>query len=746
MNKIKAYHPALMKSNYACFGFQNTFIRWIIIFTMLLSIPEMSWGQQQQEKIDSLKTLLEKTNIDTKKIPLFLQLASCYDTLEQNIAFSYADSAFNCAESSNDNILITNTSNEAGIIFLQSGEFAEALKYFFISLEYSNKTDDPKTNASILSNIANVYLNLGQAPEAIQYWEQSLLVNEQNIITDSIPNCIIKLSDCYQKMGQETKSIEYLIKLYKIYESKSQKTEMAEILVKIADLFINLATETPLNQNIKRKNLFNEAQLKYEQALKIRNEECDSSGIAEVLFHIGEIWYHNKDYNKALDYLLQSEKISAGLNVSDLQLIRLKRIAEIQYQLGNYKVSFQYRQQFFELHDSIFNQKVNEDLALLQKKFDSEKQKHLISLYQNQSTINQSIIDRNYILLISFIVIAIISILMGVILRIAGKQKEKANTLLAQSNHEIEMQTEEIEAQKDHLTQLNIIVKKQTEEILTQKDAIEDKNLILEKVYSDISIRNQILEEDLLLARSLQNEILPQDNILNQFFGSHMLIFLSKDQLSGDFYWVANKGKYKYIAVADCTGHGIPGAFLTNIGIHALQSALFSYQIEEPGKILTKLHELIVQSFQSHKDTSSFSINEGMDIALLRWSPSTRELVFSGARRPLIWIDESGIHEEKGKKRSIGAFSKNQDSNFPETIIDYEVNSRFYLFSDGATDQLNKHGKKFSSDVLKKLFLEHHQKSFQEQKNIILEKYNEFREQEPQTDDICILGFKLPEF
>ncbi|NLF41332.1 MAG: tetratricopeptide repeat protein, partial [Bacteroidales bacterium] len=209
MNKIKAYHPALMKSNYACFGFQNTFIRWIIIFTMLLSIPEMSWGQQQQEKIDSLKTLLEKTNIDTKKIPLFLQLASCYDTLEQNIAFSYADSAFNCAESSNDNILITNTSNEAGIIFLQSGEFAEALKYFFISLEYSNKTDDPKTNASILSNIANVYLNLGQAPEAIQYWEQSLLVNEQNIITDSIPNCIIKLSDCYQKMGQETKSIEY---------------------------------------------------------------------------------------------------------------------------------------------------------------------------------------------------------------------------------------------------------------------------------------------------------------------------------------------------------------------------------------------------------------------------------------------------------------------------------------------------------------------------------------------------------
>jgi len=745
MNKFIAFHPAITNSNDISFGFNKILLRWVVLLTMLLSTPEVSWGKDRQDKTDSLTALLNKTNTDAHKIPLLLQLASCYDDNDIDLSFSYADSALTIAESTRNNILITTTSNEAGIIFLHSGELAEALKYFFISLEYSNKTDDPKTNASILSNIAEVYFNLGQFPEAAQYWEHSFLINEQNFIADSIPNCIIKLSGCYQKMGQETKSIEYLIKLFKIYESKGQKTEMAATLVDIAGLFAHLAKKTPQNQNIKRRKLFNEAQAKYEQALEIRNEENDSSGIAEVLFHIGEIWYDNKDFSKALDYFLRSESISGGANDPGTLLKRLERIAEIQYLSGNYKSSYQYRQHFFEIHDSIFNQKVNEDIALLQKKFDSEKQKHLISLYQNQSTINENIINRNYILLISFFIIAIISIIMGIILRIAGKQKEKANTLLAQSNHEIEMQTEEIEAQKDHLAQLNEVVKKQTEEILAQKDIIEDKNLILEKVYSDITIRNQILEEDLSLARRMQNETLPQNDVLKQFLGPHMLIFLSKDQLSGDFYWVASKGKYKYIAVADCTGHGIPAAFLTNIGIHALHSALFSYQKEQPGEILTKLHELIVQSLQNHKETNSFSLNEGMDIALLRWSPNNKELVFAGARRPLIWIDGSGIHEEKGKKRSIGGFSKDQDFSFPETIIEYKENSAFYLFSDGATDQLNKHGKKFSSDFLKQLIIAHHQKSFPEQKNIILEEYYQYREQEPQTDDICILGFKLPD-
>lgn len=701
-------------------------------------------AQQNDSKADSLLLQLGEKQTDTSRVRLFLELSKHYESRESGKSLEYALQAFELSEKMDDKEIQARTNLQLGSAYLNKSDYANALKQYLASLNLYEEIKDFRGKASALSNIGTMYYYQRQIPNAISYWEQALAIEET--LSDgegNLPASYNNLAVGYYKLGEKDRSIEYFFKSYGIFEKLGNTSGMATVLNNIGGIYKEMAAELPQSQRVKRNTLFLQARNNYQKSFDLREQLGDQKGMAVVLYNLGEVHFSESDFKKALEYMLRSEALSKEAQDYFGLTTRLRRLAAVYYELGSYQNAFEYRQKFFHLHDSLFNEKVSADLAALQAQYDAEKQKHTIEMYQTDALYKQTVIKRNQTVLISSGGAIVILFLILLLLRHAEQQKKKNNEALEQSNHEIAMQTEEIMSQKDHLDKLNSAIRKQTDEIMIQRNTIEEKNLILETVFRDITERSKILESDLELARSMQNEMMPSETELHKLLGRHLLIHLSKDQLSGDFYWVASKGEYVYVAVADCTGHGIPGAFLSNLGINLLDRALFSYGLTEPGRILESLHAGVLRAFQKPEEADRFAMYEGMDIGLIRWHSVRKEIVYAGARRPLLWLDSEGFHEVKGKKMSIGGYSKADNGHFPDTHLEINPEAFVFLFSDGITDQLNALGKKLGAECIKNLLKENHSKGFEAQRTAIIEKFIAFKAEEPQTDDVCMLGFQL---
>ncbi len=283
------------------------------------------------------------------------------------------------------------------------------------------------------------------------------------------------------------------------------------------------------------------------------------------------------------------------------------------------------------------------------------------------------------------------------------------------------------------------------EEITAQKDELEDKN-------DKIAFQNEHIKSSINYARTIQRAILPQRKIFNVF--ETFIIFKPKDVVSGDFYWsslVENKTsnsfdkKMRFLAAVDCTGHGVPGAFMSMIGSSLLNQIVNEKQIYSPKEILKNLHKN-VQTALSQKETDN---NDGMDVALCRIEREDEnnvKIIFSGAKRPLIYCknNENEIQVIKGDRKSIGGVKNHRNKvYFTNKELFLTKEEKFYLTSDGYIDQNNLERKRFGTKRLLRLLKSHKTKPMTEQKNEIIAALNMWQNDEEQRDDITIIGVEI---
>lgn len=289
---------------------------------------------------------------------------------------------------------------------------------------------------------------------------------------------------------------------------------------------------------------------------------------------------------------------------------------------------------------------------------------------------------------------------------------------------------------------------------LQTKAILENKNQLLS--------RYKNLENSILYAEDMQQKILPSMELLNQHLPDNFCIYKPKDTLSGDFYWFNHLHKNNLIAVVDCVGHGIPGAMTSMIGYSFLNRAVKEFNLTHPSKILNKLHEQFVNYIPSDK---AKGFNEGMDVSLCQINKTKKELIFSGAKRPLYLIrskNKKGVEEAfssiergdyilyeiKGNSYSIDA---SKPKNYKHHKIDIEPEDKIYLFSDGFADQFGgSRNKKIGPNRFKNLLLHIQNKEMNEQKEALEKALNKWKTwlyesgiTEEQTDDILIIGIKI---
>ncbi|MDG1475719.1 MAG: SpoIIE family protein phosphatase, partial [Vicingaceae bacterium] len=262
-----------------------------------------------------------------------------------------------------------------------------------------------------------------------------------------------------------------------------------------------------------------------------------------------------------------------------------------------------------------------------------------------------------------------------------------------------------------------------------QKKIIEYQKAEVEEAHKEI-------KDSIDYAKRIQTAILPLPKRVQTYFKESFILYKPKDVVAGDFYWLEPQNKNVLFAVADCTGHGVPGAMVSVICNNALNRSVREYALTDPGEILTKTREIVIQEFEK----SDEEVKDGMDIALC--SLEGNHLKYAGAHNPLLIIREGKIIETKGNKQPIGKF----DNMLPFTTHFFELQKgdSIYAYTDGFVDQFGgEKGKKFKSRAFKELLLSVQDKAMNDQKNIIDDVFEKWRGNEGQIDDVCVMGIRI---
>ena len=282
-----------------------------------------------------------------------------------------------------------------------------------------------------------------------------------------------------------------------------------------------------------------------------------------------------------------------------------------------------------------------------------------------------------------------------------------------------------------------------------KKDLIEELKNANEKLEEKVAERtqelvfaNKRLTDSINYARKIQKSILPEERYLESLLGDAFILYKPKDIVGGDFYSIFDKGDKIILAVADCTGHGVPGAFMSILGDSLLRS-IIDYQNEcSPEKILNLLRDGLVRSLRQDNNENQ----DGMEIAIVAINKMDKKLEFAASRMSLIYFQEEKMYELQGEKKSIGGFDL-QEYSFRQKDLDIGKKTTMYLFSDGFQDQFGgENNRRIGSQKLRSLIGEIHTKPMYEQKVILetfLDDWIKTGYDQTQTDDIVVLSFRV---
>ena len=265
-----------------------------------------------------------------------------------------------------------------------------------------------------------------------------------------------------------------------------------------------------------------------------------------------------------------------------------------------------------------------------------------------------------------------------------------------------------------------------------------DARIKLQEQNDTLEIRNKYITDSIKYAKKIQTAILPTPDYFNKVLKDNFLIYRPKDIVSGDFYWVYETLEKIFIAVIDCTGHGVPGSMMSMIGNTLLNEIVSYKKFTSPAEILNELNDGVINELNKEENTETY---DGMDLGLLCIEKSSNRFTYSGAYRPLIYFYKGELFEIKGAKKSIGERKKKQ--KYTEHTIQYDSDIVIYMYTDGIVDQNNSDGIKFGTKNLKSILSNIYKVPLAEQREQLLGEMDSHQGTEVQRDDITLLGFKL---
>jgi len=348
-----------------------------------------------------------------------------------------------------------------------------------------------------------------------------------------------------------------------------------------------------------------------------------------------------------------------------------------------------------------------------------------------------------------FISICVFGFILFLFLLVMGRER---NLKSQRDNLEVKIfeRTNEISSQKQIIEEKNLRLESAYAEITEQKEVLFGRNEEIRVINSNLKIANDTLAQknrsftdSVRYAKRIQLALLPDNEILTQSFLETFTIFLPKAIVSGDMFWIEQKNNSIYIAVIDCTGHGVPGALMSIVAFNLLNQAVNEKRINEPAHILHFMN-LGINRTLKHVDEESNYLYDGMDISLCRYDMDTKTIEFSGVTQQLILLRNNELITYKSDKYPAGIYVGAPEAEFIQHSIILQTNDIIYLFTDGYHDQFGgTDRRKYLLKSFKDLLLETHSSGLEMQKNKLLHSLKEWQGVNEQVDDILIMGLKI---
>lgn len=288
-----------------------------------------------------------------------------------------------------------------------------------------------------------------------------------------------------------------------------------------------------------------------------------------------------------------------------------------------------------------------------------------------------------------------------------------------------------------------LIIRLQTRMLIRTRRLLKEKEQALELVdhqKAELEVKDKNITDSLIYAQRIQEALLPSEAYFHQHFEDSFILLKPKDIVSGDFYWIGEKGDRIFVVAADCTGHGVPGALMSVIGHEIIEKAINEDGLETASGILAVLNRALEKTFSREKNIGTI-IRDGMDVGLCIIDKKRKKLFYSGAFFPLYIIRNKALTEIKGDKIIIGM--NPEGHTYTDHEYDLQEDDIIYMFSDGYVDQFGgTDNKKFMYRRFRYLLLNIHLFPFSDQKAILEENIREWMGPNPQIDDIMVLGFR----
>ncbi|MGW8314657.1 MAG: tetratricopeptide repeat protein [Bacteroidales bacterium] len=704
----------------------------------------------QETQIDSLKTLLKTHREDTVKVDILNDMAGIQLRAKPAEAVDFATEAKYIAENLQYEMGLGTALYNLGIGYFLQGKYIDCVENLSRALQIFESKGSTSNEISALSHMGSLYYTLGDNSKTILYYRRALSVAEEMGDISHIGAIMLNIGEVYSDqeeymdsaffyyrrtlhLGESAGDMDLIgfsiIDLGEFYFQRQEYDSALYFFEKsrsvISDHVDYSVSLNYMGRIYADMNEFDKAIEYHRKALDMAKAEYSALQLSQIYLGLASTYHKKGDDRSAIKYYNQAKSLAEELGSSPELSDAYEGLASSYAELSDFKNAYNY--------SLLQNQ-----ILLSSKETDNDRTKHLLLLYssdeqnreaeietlEQQSIIEQLRNKRQRILNITSGSIGFLLLLLVAGLFHRFLYIRKTRDMINRQKNEIEAQRDEIEAQRNQLFR-------------------QQKNIT----------------DSLRYAENIQNSLLPSKAYIDRCLSEYFIIFQPRDIVSGDFYWIKEFKHHLIIIVADCTGHGVPGGFMSMLGVTLLNDLIDEKKLDRPGEILEDLRLKIKQMLtQNGKPEEQ---KDGMDMALMVLNTETRKLLFAGANNPIYLIRnnrnlENGelkhylsiqnnnysLFEIKGDKQPIGVYW--EEGAFTQKQIQLQEKDALYIFSDGIIDQFGgDQRKKFKAANFKKLLLSVQSETFEFQKQRIESAFSAWKGDYEQIDDVCVFGLKI---
>jgi serine phosphatase RsbU (regulator of sigma subunit) len=706
-----------------------------IIASLFIFCFFQTQAQQDLTKKELLDLLDQKT-ADTTLLNVYNELiwpVYCYDMPDSSIFF--ATKAIDLAKKTGDIKRLSITHRRLGITYLTLGDFKKAILHEEESYRLSEKINFEKGMQLALNNIGVAYLNNELFNKALSYFLKSLAIVETTKDYSSAAKLYANCGRIYGRIADHHKSKQYFIKALSLAKTQNDKDLLVMSYCDVSAALRNLKQIDSCNFYLKKAAAYLDAQSQSETKYT-------------YYLNLGLFYSDNKQNNKALDSFLSCVPFITNPNTAITLYIN---IADENKFLGNKNEALKYYNLAYDI--SLKNKTYNNLEFLSRELAKIYEEKKEWNLFREMMNLHLVYNDSN--------------LKVNAVQQIQRQQLEfdferKRMTDSLRFAHRESLKTAElalanasISRQKTFalmLIAIIVAIVALAVFIFNRFVIVNRQKKIIELQKQIVDIKNKEIRDSINYAKRLQSAILPQLSDIKQELDFDLL-YIPKDIIGGDFYFFEKYNGFIFLAVCDCTGHGIPGAMMSVVCHQALQKSIKEYNQIEPGHILNKTRELIVESLNAAQQ----NINDGMDCSLLVIEKSTNKISWAGANNP-IWIVDNqpqtgnnsekdveavvGLYEIKADKQPVAFYENNR--SFTTHLLPVNKGCVLYLFTDGYADQFGgSNGKKYKNKSLKLLLTEISGLPADTQVSLMYDNFSTWKKNLDQVDDIAVAVLKI---